>query len=231
MQKIIFGIFAHPDDEAFGPCGTLILESQGGAELHLITLTDGNGQKSANPDNVPDLGDVRLEEWKSCAKQLGAHSTHHLGYRDGKLNNDDQPEICRQIEQIVATTIENRASESYEIEFMSFDLNGVTGHIDHIVTSRSVCQSFYSLKARGIPVSRIRLFCLTRTQFPRHDTSFVFMEAGRNDDEIDETIDASSVIDTIYTAMNCHKSQRADQMTLIDKLGDAIAINHFIIKQ
>ena len=37
MKKIIFGIFAHPDDEAFGPSGTLLLETRSGTELHLIT--------------------------------------------------------------------------------------------------------------------------------------------------------------------------------------------------
>ena len=41
MKRVIFGIFAHPDDEAFGPSGTLLMETKAGTELHLITLTLG----------------------------------------------------------------------------------------------------------------------------------------------------------------------------------------------
>lgn len=231
MQKIIFGIFAHPDDEAFGPCGTLLLETRAGAELHLICLTNGDGQESTNPDNVSDLGEVRLQEWRDSTTLLHAATTHHLGYTDGQLNNNDQIKISRQIEEIVKKTVANRSSESYEVEFISFDLNGLTGHIDHIVTSRSACQAFYSLKNAGLSMARIRLFCLSQADYPTNDTTFVFMEPGRQPDEIDEIIDASSVTADIHAIMNCHKSQRADQAELISRLGNSIAINHFIVKK
>ncbi|MFZ2494806.1 MAG: PIG-L family deacetylase [Candidatus Saccharimonadales bacterium] len=65
MKKVIFGIFAHPDDEAFGPAGTLIQEVQNGSEVHLITLTAG--QAGSNPDNHEDPGAIRLKEWKNPA--------------------------------------------------------------------------------------------------------------------------------------------------------------------
>ena len=62
MKKFLFAIFAHPDDEAFGPSGTLVLEAQSGAELHLVTLTPGqNGQ---NPDHHPQLSTDTPESWR-----------------------------------------------------------------------------------------------------------------------------------------------------------------------
>ncbi len=60
MNKIIVGIFAHPDDEAFGCSPTLIKEASEGSEIHLITLTAG--ENGCNPDGHNSLGDIRLEE-------------------------------------------------------------------------------------------------------------------------------------------------------------------------
>lgn len=229
MKKVIFGIFAHPDDEAFGPCGTLLLETQAGAELHLITLTAGNGKYSNNPDNVADLGEVRLQEWHRSARLLDATSTRHLGYNDGKLGNDDHLAISAQLEDIVRTTIDGR--EDIEVEFITFDLNGLTGHIDHIVASRSASLAFYRLQATGLPLKRLRYYCLPRNIFPTHDTGFIYMETGRADSEIDEIIDASAVIDTIHKIMQAHHSQRADYAWHIEKFGDDIAVDHFIVKE
>ena len=77
MKKVIFGIFAHPDDEAFGPAGTLIQEVQNGSELHLITITAG--EAGSNPDNYDDLGQIRLEEWRRSGELIGATTMTHLG--------------------------------------------------------------------------------------------------------------------------------------------------------
>ena len=38
MKTVLFGIFAHPEDESFGPCGTLLKAIEAGFEVHLITL-------------------------------------------------------------------------------------------------------------------------------------------------------------------------------------------------
>ena len=228
MKKVIFGIFAHPDDEAFGPCGTLLTEVEAGAELHLITLTAGGGEHSANPDNAADLGSLRLQEWQRSTQLLGATSTHYLGYTDGKLGNDDHLAITDQLEQIVRDTTNTR--DDIEIEFITFDLNGLTGHIDHIVASRSASLAFYRLKDASLPAKRLRLYCLSRDAFPTQDLGFAYMEAGRTDHEINETIDASSLLDKIHQVMQTHHSQRADYDWQVKKLGNAIAIDHFIVK-
>lgn len=225
MQKIIFGIFAHPDDEAFGPCGTLLTETLSGTELHLITLTAG--ENGTNPDGVDNLGDVRLAEWRSGAELLGAASTHHLGYVDGTLGNNDHVAITSEVEAIVKKTLENR--ENIEVEFISFDLNGLTGHIDHIVAGRSACLAFYHLRAQGLPMRRIRLACLSREDYPEVDTGFVFMQPGRTPDEINETIDARDYLEKVHEIMRCHHTQRNDRDTQIAKLGSRVAVDHFLV--
>lgn len=225
MQKIIFGIFAHPDDEAFGPCGTLLTEVLGGSELHLITLTAG--ENGMNPDQAQNLGEVRLKEWQAGATLLGATSTHHLGYIDGTLGNNDHIAITNQIEAIVEETTENR--DDIEIEFISFELGGLTGHIDHIVASRSACLAFYRLRANDLPMRRIRLACLSHDDYPDQDTGFVFMQPGKTVAEIDETVDARDHLAKIHEIMRCHHTQRSDCDTQIQKLGDNVAVDHFVV--
>lgn len=227
MKKIIFGIFAHPDDEAFGPSGTLLLEARAGTELHLITLTAG--QNGMNPDNHNDLGQVRLEEWRQAGQRIGATRMHHLGYIDGQLNNADLLSAATTIETIVRAAVES-ANDSCDIEFMTMDLNGISGHIDHIVAARAACLAFYRLKREGISMRRIRFACIPASLVPAPNVDFVFMEAGRPDNEIDEIIDARSVVEEVKLIMRSHHTQREDGETHIAQRGDDIAINYFITR-
>lgn len=226
MKKIIFGVFAHPDDEAFGPSGALLLETRAGSELHLITLTAG--ENGMNPDNHPDLGTIRLKEWRTAGKLIGASSMHHFGFVDGTLGNIDHIAIAKQLEILIRDILAMQ-NEPVEVEFMSLDLNGLTGHIDHIVAGRSACLAFYRLKKAGLPVSRIRLACLAKEQLPSQNTDFVYMEPGRSKEEINEVVDARAVIDDVYAIMRAHHTQRQDGETHIANNGDNVAINHFII--
>jgi N-acetylglucosamine malate deacetylase 2 len=227
MKKIIFGIFAHPDDEAFGPAGTLLLETRNGSELHLITLTSGGS--GTNPDNLGDLGETRLREWHEAGKLLGASSMHHLGFSDGTLNNLDMIEAAQRIETLATTTLQNAPSDAV-IEFMTLDLNGYTGHIDHIVAARATCHAFYVLRKTDPRLNRIRLACLPDKLFPSENTDWVFMEAGRSSDEINETVDARNLRNEIMSVMRCHHSQRADYETNLTQQGDDLGLNYFIVK-
>lgn len=227
MQKIIFGIFAHPDDEAFGPAGTLLIETQSGSELHLISLTAG--ESGVNRDNHENLAEVRLQEWHQAGELLGATKLYHLGYVDGSLSNRDHIEITGQIQQIVHSVIDGR--DDVTVEFISMDLNGITGHIDHIVAGRSACLAFHRLCDEGLPMKRLRLACIPRQHFNHPNTQFVYMEAGRSDSEINEIIDARHLVNNVRDIMHCHHTQRDDADSQINQLGDDIAIDHFIVQE
>jgi LmbE family N-acetylglucosaminyl deacetylase len=226
MKKILFGIFAHPDDEAFGPVATLLKEVSEGTELHLIVLT--GGENGTNPDGLPNLGEVRIQEWRKAGELIGATSMHHLGYLDGTLNNLNHVEIAIKLEELVSKTVDGR--DDIEIEFMSLDLNGYTGHIDHIVAARSACLVFYRLREHGLPMKRVRLACLSREEIPAINTGFVFTQPGRTPDEIDETVDGSAFTEKIHEIMRTHHTQRADYETVAAYKGDNLGFNYFIIK-
>lgn len=224
MKKILVGIFAHPDDEAFGPSGTLYMEAQQGTDVHLITLTAG--EAGMNPDSLPDLAVARLAEWRQAGDLIGAQTMHHLGYQDGTLSNLDHLTATEKIMQITEQL--TASYDDCEIEFMSMDLNGVTGHIDHIVAARSACLAFYRLRTKGLPMKRIRLVCWPGTGREDVNTDFVFMEAGRKPHEITETVDARQHIETIYQIMRCHHTQRSDGEHHIATHGENVGVNHFI---
>lgn len=226
-RKVIFGIFAHPDDEAFGPAGTMLREVRGGAELHLITLTAG--EAGANPDGHEDLAQVRLDEWRDSGRRIGATSMHHLGFADGKLGNNEMIEASEKIERVVREVLDRPGS--VEVEIISMDTNGISGHIDHIVASRAAHYVFYGLKREGLPLSRLRLVCIPRQQTgDQPDLGFVFMEPGRLEPEIDEVVDNRETVDEVYEIMRTHHTQRSDCEAHISRLGERVAIDHFIVK-
>jgi len=227
MKKIIFGIFAHPDDEAFGPCGALLLETHAGADLHLITLT--NGDAGTNPDNLKNLGETRLNEWRDAGKLLGAKTMHHLGYKDGQLNNIAMIEASTRIAALVAKQLES-APEDATIEFVTLDLNGYTGHIDHIVAARAASFVFYTLKQNDIRFGRIKYACFPRQAVPDVNTAWLYMEPGRLPEEIQETVDARHLQNEILDIMHAHHTQRGDGMAVIKNQGANLGLNYFVVK-
>jgi LmbE family N-acetylglucosaminyl deacetylase len=228
MKKLLFAIFAHPDDESFGPSGTLLLETRAGTELHLLLLTSGDS--GMNPDNHLDLSSIRLQEWQAAGKLMGAHSMQYLGYKDGQLNNHSMIEISGQIQEIVASAVSNLPADT-QIEFITNDTNGITGHIDHIVASRAACHAYFSLKKNDQRFKRMRLCCLSREDLPSDNIEWLYMEAGRTADEIDEIIDARHLHDEITTIIRAHHTQRGDGEQHIARRGDQLGLDRFIVKR
>lgn len=227
MKKILFALFAHPDDESFGPSGTLLKEARAGTEVHLILLTSGDG--GSNPDNHEDLGAIRLQEWQTAGRLMGAHGMHYLGYKDGQLNNHSMIEISRRVIELITPIIDGAADDT-SIEFLTNDLNGITGHIDHIVAARTACYVFYTLKQHDTRIQRIRLTCVAREDLPKSNTHWLYMEAGRPNEEINEVTDARDVRDEITAIIRTHQTQRHDGEYHITQRGDRLGMEYFIVK-
>lgn len=228
MKKVIFGIFAHPDDEAFGPCGTLVKEVADGAELHLMTLT--SGEAGQNPDNVPDLGEARDIEWRKAGAAIGASYMHNLKLRDGHLDNIAMQLASEQVMKFITNTITSSVVP-IEVELMTFEPNGLTGHIDHIVAARLASFVFYRLKGDGLPLTTIRYYCANEEKVPAHNIDWIYADKGRSPDEIDQTVDARSYRNQIIEVMRCHHSQRADREQYLSIQGDDLGIDHFIVRE
>ena len=84
-QRTLLGIFAHPDDESFGPGGTLARYAAQGVQVHVIIATDGDAgtvNESHHRQDGRTLAQERSEELARAAVLLGITSIWNLPYRD-----------------------------------------------------------------------------------------------------------------------------------------------------
>jgi LmbE family N-acetylglucosaminyl deacetylase len=227
MEKILFGVFAHPDDEAFGPSGTLIKRVKDGEKLHLVLVTDG--QAGMNPDNDPNLGKTRLKEWRKAGKRMGAVALHSLGYQDGELSNGHFHQIASDVEKIVHETCDSTL-QPVELSFTTLDPNGLTGHLDHVAVSMITSYLFYRLKndpPENAKLGTLDYFCYSQDQVPAPDTGFVYMPAGHGQHYINRTVDVSDVLEEKIAVIREHQSQRSDAENLLSRKQQMLATEHF----
>jgi len=189
MSKIAC-VFAHPDDEAFGPGGT-IAKLAADHEVHLVCVTDGDVANTG-------LGTIRAQELAASAKILRVHQVHHLGFADGSLSNANYHQVAAAIQSI----LDQLRPES----LLTFDENGLSGHLDHIAITSILNWLFPKLDY----LRRILYFC-QRDQERKHIRDyFVYMPPGRDRSEVQVVEDISAVWDAKVAAMRAHVSQSGD---------------------
>ena len=201
--KLLF-IFAHPDDEAFGPSGSLIKMTKE-YDIYFLCATKGEaGVNSIDCDN--NISSIRQQELIASTKIIGAKDVHFLGFCDGRLCNDLYHELADKIQYYV---------NLYKPEvLMSWENRGVSGHIDHIVVSMVTHFVFY----RSPVVKRLLLYCLSKYQTNQFlENYYIYRPDGYNRQEIDIVYDTSDVWDQKLKAMKAHRSQIADLQKIMNR--------------
>lgn len=89
MKRTLMALLAHPDDESFGPGGTLAKYAAEGVDVHIVIATDGAAGSVAEgfEDKHDQLAAVREKELEEAVKVLGG-TLHNLGYRDSGYIGD-----------------------------------------------------------------------------------------------------------------------------------------------
>lgn len=204
MKKVI-GVFAHPDDESMGPGGTIAKFAQE-AEVYLICATDGNAKNEPNPE---ELGQIRQKELLTSAEILGVKKVNFLGFADGGLNNNEYHNLANKIEEKV---------REYEPDILlTFDINGLTGHLDHVAVA--LATSFVYQKVDF--VKTLLYYCETKEMVESSSSDyFIYTPPGYNLSDIDLKVDISEFLNQKKQAIAAHKSQQDDVskvLSLIDK--------------
>ncbi len=210
-------LFAHPDDEAFGPGGTIAKLSQT-QDVYIICATRGEAG-----GNMENLGDIRAQELQNSAAVLGVKDVIFLDYKDGDLNNNAY--------HAIANDIQSHLDQLLPSTILSYEPRGVSGHIDHIVIS--MISNF--LFERCEYVKKLMLFCHSEDQmkiiFKHFPSYFVYHPPGYPLSEIGEIIDTSHYADTHRAAILCHVSQKADIKTIIPMYEELPQKEFFLIRE
>jgi mycothiol S-conjugate amidase len=149
-KPTLLGIFAHPDDESFGPGGTLARYAAEGKDVHVIIATDGiaGSIEDANAVNGhATLAAARSRELSNAAVALGVASIWSLPYRDSGMRNSADNEhpsalIQQPLEQTVAEILGYvRRLRPHVI--ITHDPFGGYGHPDHIRVCEATTAAFH----------------------------------------------------------------------------------------
>lgn len=121
----------HPDDEALGCSGTIMLLSRRGVSIDLIFLTNGE-RLYGEPSE--EIGRLRVEEAKGASMMLGCRETIFLGFPDGELIPHSN-EIYQSLKKI----IEDKRHD------LVFSPSPIDYHHDHIATAKASMRLFEDL--------------------------------------------------------------------------------------
>ncbi len=208
-------VFAHPDDEAFGPSGTIAkLASEG--DVYLICATDGDA--AFGPGNG-ELAKLRREELLKSSKILGIKEVIFFDFADGSLCNGLYHKLEAKIMEVV-----NRVKPGI---LLTFDQGGVTGHIDHIVCS--LVSSFIFEKEKSI--KEIWYNTILKTTSDKFKDYFIYFPEGSNKEEVDLTIDTTNFMDKKIAAIKAHESQSKDGNGILEIIKSAPKEEYFIVRK
>lgn len=200
--KKLLCIFAHPDDESFGPGGTIAKCARSGVEVCLLCTTYGEaGQNNKSRKSKPVFKE-RKKELKKAAEILGIKKVSFLGFLDGEISNHDigylTDKIAKKVKKIKPQVL------------LTFDLAGHYGHLDHIAVSLSTTFAFYKTEKLANGPSKLYYQALPKSveKILNREGNRLFF--GVEDDKIAAAIDIRKTWETKKQAIMAHQTQKAD---------------------
>lgn len=129
-------VFAHPDDESYGPGGTIARCALEGAEVFLLMFTCGEAGTIGVSKDIPRerLCGLRTEELAAACDALGIAEHRVLGTPDRGVSDIDGSWA---VDQIVRDIHKYRPQV-----LLTFHHKGISGHADHIAVARFLDDAF-----------------------------------------------------------------------------------------
>jgi LmbE family N-acetylglucosaminyl deacetylase len=214
MQTIV-GIFAHPDDEAFGPSGTIATLAKEN-NVYLICVTNGDAATGI-PD--PKLAEIRKKELESSAKILGVKEVFFLNFLDGTLSNSIYHTVAEKIQKVL---------DKLQPELLiTYEPHGVSGHLDHIAVSMITSYVFEKVSY----AKELWYYCISRKRTDARGPYFIYFPPGYTQDQVDKIVYVSSVWKQKINAMQEHTSQQHDVDQMLKLASQFPKEEYFLIKK
>jgi LmbE family N-acetylglucosaminyl deacetylase len=196
-------ITAHPDDVDFGAAGTVARWTGAGVKVAYCIVTDGASGALDSATDLSTLPDVRQEEQRAAAAEVGVDEVHFLGYPDGQLEvtlalRRDISRVIRQVrpERVIAQSPERNWERIR------------ASHPDHLAAGEAVLQAVYP-DARN-PFAHPELMA---EGLEPHVVDAVWLMASPR---AKEAVDITDVLERKIAALRCHRSQVGDGEHLED---------------
>ncbi len=149
-QRSLIFVGAHPDDESFGPGGTLACYAAAGAKVYYACATRGE-VGSASPEHLAghaSTGDMRWSEMVCAAKALGLTDVIHLGYRDSGMpgspdNSAAGALAAAPLEEVTGRVVKVLREVRAQV-VITFDPIGGYRHPDHIAIHQATVSAFHA---------------------------------------------------------------------------------------
>jgi LmbE family N-acetylglucosaminyl deacetylase len=192
-------VFAHPDDESYGPGGTIARCAIEGVGVYLLMFTCGEaGTIGISRELQRDqLCRLRVDELAAACDALGIAEHRILGTPDRGVEDID-PEWA--VDQIV------RDMQKYQPQVvLTFHHKGVSGHPDHIAVAGYLEEAFDRAAGHAAPPQRLFGYGVTQRLAGLYDRPNVIpLEAG----EIDAVVDIpDGAMERKLEAIRRHKTQ------------------------
>ena len=205
MNKIL-AVFAHPDDETFGPGATLAKYAAEGAMVDIMVATRGEaGENHLEVKTNEPLGLIRERELRNADKILGVHHIDFLDFIDGELRQNIYFDIAKKIISKIR----------------------ISGHLDHIAISFITT---YAYLQTSIPKKLYDACLPSALRNQRGQDYFIYFPDGYSEEQITTRIDISSSWNTKIKAMQEHKSQMKDVSRLTKYMEQMPKVDNYILK-
>ncbi len=214
----LVAIFAHPDDEAFGPAGTLATFSKT-HDVYIICATRGDAGENHSGQEEIDIAAMREQEMRRSADTLGAEEVFFLDYKDGTLSNNKYHAIAQDIQSIIDPI-------KPEI-LLTYENRGVSGHLDHVAMSLITHYVFHKVDY----TKKLLSYTILKDQTDQLRDYFIYVPHGYNRDAIDLIVDISSVWEQKRKALYEHKSQMKDISRMIGTMEEGPKEEYFLVEE
>lgn len=236
-ERRLLVVIAHPDDESFGPGGTIAYYANQGVTVHVVCATRGEFGSNALarseifPQQVrsPHLAkSVRDDAFalKSLATASSTDNRKLHDIREQELLNASKKLGVAQVDfldfidgtlnnqqyHLVAEKLQEKIAAFNPQVLMTFEPRGVSGHLDHIAISFITT---YVYLRKTPQVQKLYYFCEFKGITERYKDYFIYFPEGYDDDEVTTRIDVSSVWGQRIAAMKEHKSQWNDVQRIL----------------
>jgi LmbE family N-acetylglucosaminyl deacetylase len=214
-------VFAHPDDESLGTGGTLAKYAAEGVETYLLTATRGERGRFGDNGERPGpevVGATREAELRAAARELGIREVTLLGFPDGAVDSVDPV----QAQEAIASHLRRIKPQVV----ITFGPEGAYGHPDHIAISQLTTAAVVRAADSDCAVSKLYYIAWTAATWAAYEAALKTLTmkvdgverrvAPVPDWEITTRIDTGAVWQTVWSAVQCHRTQISIYRQLAD---------------